>query len=268
MEIHMPEPIDIANLYDSYYYKHCCGKNYERTAEWLDFFANIAQQIISQISPKTALDAGCAWGFLVEALRDRGVDAFGLDVSSYAIQMVREDVKPYCQLGSILEPLPFKYDLIVCIEVLEHLQPAQCDRAIANLCQASDDILFSSTPDDHREFTHFNVQPTEYWAELFALNGFFRDVDFEASFITPWAIRFKKNKNPVHRIIREYERKFWTLWKSNLEIRNFNSEIKNTLNFQENKILELESYLSKIKEDYLRVPKKLNSLIKRLLNFF
>jgi len=55
---------------------------------------------------------------------------------------------------------------------------SQCDQAIANLCQASDDILFSSTPDDYREFTHVNVQPPEYWAERFALNGFVRDIDF------------------------------------------------------------------------------------------
>lgn len=264
----MPESIELGNLYDSFYYKHCCGKDYQRTDEWLTFFKNIAQQISRQIAPKTALDAGCAMGFLVEALRDQGVDAFGLDISSYAIQNVREDIKPYCRIGSVLDPLSSKYDLIVCIEVLEHLQPTSCDRAIVNLCQASDDILFSSTPDDYREFTHVNVQPPEYWAELFALNGFVRDIDFDASFITPWAIRFRRNRSPFHNIIREYERKFWVLWKSNLEIRNFNSEIRNALNSQENKILELELHLSNIQENYLRVPKKLNSLIKRLLKLF
>ena len=67
------------------------------------------------------------------------------------------------------------------------------ERAIAHLCQASDDILFSSTPLDYREVTHFNVQPIEYWTYQFALHGFVRDVDFDASFITPWAVRFRRN---------------------------------------------------------------------------
>jgi hypothetical protein len=61
----MPGSIELGNLYDSFYYRHCCGKDYQRTDEWLAFFKNIAQQISRQLAPKTALDAGCAMGFLV-----------------------------------------------------------------------------------------------------------------------------------------------------------------------------------------------------------
>ena len=81
-------------------------------------------------------------GMLVEARRDRQVEAFGIDISSYALQQVREDMKPFCRLGSLLDPLTDKYDFVVCIEVLEHLLPSQAERAITNICQASDDVLF------------------------------------------------------------------------------------------------------------------------------
>jgi len=44
---------------------------------------------------KKVLEIGCAKGFIVEALRDLGVNAYGIDVSEYAISCAREDIKPY-----------------------------------------------------------------------------------------------------------------------------------------------------------------------------
>ena len=59
------------SFYDEYYFKHNCGSPYERTPEWLQLFAGIADKIVREIGPRTVLDAGCAMGFLVEALRQR-----------------------------------------------------------------------------------------------------------------------------------------------------------------------------------------------------
>ena len=97
----------------------------------------------------------------------------------------------------------YQNDLITCIEVVEHMPELEAQKAIANFCQHSDDILFSSTPFDYREATHFNVHPPEYWAELFARQGFLRDVDFEATFLTPWAVRFRRTQPPLPRLVRE-----------------------------------------------------------------
>jgi SAM-dependent methyltransferase len=109
--------------YDAYYFAHCCGRPYKRDDEWLHFFGIIAQRMIDYLHPGRVLDAGCAMGFLVEAFRDRGIDAYGIDISEYAIKNVREDMKPFCKQASILEPLSTDYDLITCIEVFEHPYP-------------------------------------------------------------------------------------------------------------------------------------------------
>jgi len=69
----------------------------------------------------------------------------------------------------------------------------------------------------------------EYWAELFAKEGFIRDVDFNASFITPWTARYRKTGHPLHRILRDYERKFWFLWKENVDLREQNLELQNQI---------------------------------------
>ena len=207
-------------LFDDYYYAHHCGTPYQRSDEWLNMFAHVAKNIYQRIEPKTVLDAGCAMGFLVEQLRALEVEAYGMDISDYAIGQVHESIKDYCWVASITDAINRKYDLIVCIEVLEHLQKEGSERGVEVLCQATDDILFSSSPFDYKEATHFNVQPPEYWAELFARQGFFRDVDFDASFLTPWAVRFRRKQEPLPRHIRDFERKFWQLSYENVELRN------------------------------------------------
>ena len=218
-----------SQLYDAYYFAHGCGPPYERNEEWLYLFASIADRILTDIHPTTVLDTGCAMGFLVEALRQRGVEAYGVDISEYAIQRVDPSIKPYCWVGSVLDPFPQQYDLLVCIEVLEHLPPLKADETIKNCCLHGNDVLFSSTPFDYKELTHLNVQPPEYWAELFARYGFFRDVDFDASFISPWAVRFRHKNEPFQSIVRAYERKFWLLWKENVDLRESKLQVRHQL---------------------------------------
>lgn len=48
---------------------------------------------------KKVLDLGCAKGFVVEGLRNAGVDAYGLDVSEYAVNAADPTVRPYLTIG-------------------------------------------------------------------------------------------------------------------------------------------------------------------------
>jgi hypothetical protein len=215
---------ELSDLYGRFYFTHYTVEHdgehaYQRDEHWLQFFGQIADHIVEEIGPKTVLDAGCAMGFLVEALRDRGVQAFGLDLSDYAIASVREDIKPYCRVASITDPLPQRYDLIVCIEVLEHLPRDQASAAIDNLCRHTNDILFSSTPDEYKEVTHINVRPPEGWAESFAFRGFARDVDYDPSYIAGWAVRYRRLTDPLPRAIGGYERLVSRLGKENRALR-------------------------------------------------
>jgi SAM-dependent methyltransferase len=243
--------------YDAYYFAHDCGRPYQRDEAWLGFFGGIADQIVRQIGPRTVLDAGCAMGFLVESLRDRGVEAYGLDVSEYAIQRVRPDIRRYCWVGSVTDALPQRYDLIVCIEVLEHLAPGEADVAIANLCAHTDDALFSSTPLDYKEATHVNVQPPEHWADLFARHSLYRDVDFDAGFITPWAARFRRSGQPVHRVVRDYERKLWLLRREATELRARVMEMREQSTQVEASKVALEERLAQVEASKVALEERL-----------
>lgn len=198
----------------SYYEAYDIGNSkvsYEHCQALKDFMAHVADVIVEQLHPKTVLDAGCAMGFLVEALRDRGVEAYGIDISEYAISRVREDIKPYCWVQSATQPLlsdkPAHYDLIVTIEVIEHLSEQDGALMIENLTRYTDDILFSSTPNASPELTHKNVQYGEYWAKQFAQNGFYKDVFFQADFISAQAMRFQKKEGGAQ-LIEDYEKAY------------------------------------------------------------
>ncbi len=205
--------------YGAFYYRHDCGVPYERNEHWLGFFADVADRIVRDLHPISVLDAGCAMGFLVEELRKRGVDASGIDVSEYAIANVHESVAEHCRVGSLAEPLDQRYDLITCIEVLEHLPPEDCGAAIANLCAASDRILFSSTPEDFGEATHLNVQPPEAWSAAMAQHGFHRDLDLDLSYLTPWATLYVRREEPAVETVRRYDRAWFRLRREVAEVR-------------------------------------------------
>ncbi len=203
---------DNEKYYDEEYYKNFAyanGMAYERGNGWEEVFGNHADRIVKEIAPKKTLDVGCAKGFLVEALRDRGVLAYGIDLSEYAVSKVREDIRQYCKAKSVLELAGETYDLITCIEVLEHLPQEQVPLAVKRLCEASDDILFSSTPFDYAEESHLAVHVPSYWAEQFAYHGFYHDVRYDCSYISIQAMRFRKGKKSKAELIREYEDEFF-----------------------------------------------------------
>lgn len=260
----MAETFDPQKDFNAYYYATGCGSPYERNDKWLEFFQGIADRIIADFQPETVLDAGCAKGFLVEGFRNRGVDAWGVDISEYAIQEVFETVKPYCWVGSIVDLFPQKYDLIVSIEVLEHMPAEMGRKAIANLCAHTERIVFSSTPFDYKETTHYNVQPPEYWAREFARNGFFRDMDTDVSFITAWAVCFRKNNQPVHQLAYDYERRYWLLGKENTDLRQLSNELRNKTSEAQQIINNLQQQLSTL-SDQMQV-KNLEDQVNQLQN--
>ena len=204
----------MGNIYNSYFfkdfYKENGGGNYLDEKIWRPFFAKLAEKIIEIWDPHTVLDAGCANGYLLEELRNRGVQAYGIDISEFAINSVKENLKIYVNVQSVTEELPksfpSKFDLITCIEVLEHVYSEEASEAIENLCKYSDTIIFSSTPDDITDQTHVNVQLPEYWARLYAENSFFKNVFQDMRWLSPWATLYEKRED-IHNVINEYERK-------------------------------------------------------------
>lgn len=208
--------------YGASYYENYWGGGgpYERNDQWLNFFGTVADGLIRDFHPTSVLDAGCALGFLVEELRKRGVEADGFDVSQYAISQVHESIAEHTRVASLTEPIGRRYDLITCIEVLEHLPPEEADAAVANLCAASDLIVMSSTPADYGEPTHLNVLQPEDWAVKFAQNGFFRDLDRDLSYLSRWTAVYVRRDERQDETVRRYDRGWMRLRREVGEVRD------------------------------------------------
>ena len=210
---------DPGRLYGRWYYDSYTVP-YVENDHWSRFFGQVADAIVGQLAPKTVLDVGCAKGFLVAALRERGVDAHGFDVSEVAIADAPDTAKPHVRVGSLTEAIDGRYDLVTCIEVIEHLDPTDAPRAVANLCGASDRVLLSSTPGDRDEPTHVNVQPPERWSQLFASNGLFHDFRHDAGYLSPWAVLYRREpEKSVPDVVFEYERAWSQLRAETIEQR-------------------------------------------------
>ena len=113
--------------YSSTYYNDAHLGGYDHYTwdndEWRTFFLSVADRIVGVVNPRTVLDVGSARGLLVQALASRNVDAVGIDISEHAVQTAHEDVRDRLRVESATEPLGGPYDLVTCIEVLEHMAP-------------------------------------------------------------------------------------------------------------------------------------------------
>lgn len=200
----------LGEFYDEDYYSNhrYCRPYHQGHSHQERYLEELADRIVSALNPRSVLDAGCAVGIFVEALRKRGVDASGIDISPWAIKQVPDQLQQYCSVASVIEPLPGRYDLITCFEVLEHLPASLAPAAIANLCSSSDAILFSSSPDYLSDPTRINVEPVEYWAKLFAVEGFFRDCSYDADNLSLRTVLFRRQPGDcsIGDVIAGYER--------------------------------------------------------------
>lgn len=217
-------------IYNADYYNNYRTGNgttkYSENADIKEFMHSVALRIQRDFSPKTVLDCGCATGVLVNELRALGVEAYGIDISEYAVSHVNSEISEYCAVqsltvGQLPEKFPKEYDVVVCIEVLEHLFEKDGKAAIENICKWGKNVVFSSTDSDFDDETHINVRNMEFWAKEFAQNGLYNDLDKKPSYISPNARRFS-GKISVPNQVENYERYLRVAYKHTYECQQEN----------------------------------------------
>ena len=116
----------------------------------LERFHRTAAGLLAQTSAAQVLDAGCGEGFAMrQVLAHSGAAVVGLDGSHGALQVASQlNQRRSFVAGDLLE-LPFpsrSFDLVVCMEVLEHLD--RPDAGLAELCRVSRRWLLLSVPNE------------------------------------------------------------------------------------------------------------------------
>lgn len=140
------------------------AEHFKQKAEWL----------VKEFQPQTVLEIGCAKGYLVKALRDLGIAAYGCDISEYALNEAPEEVKDYLYLIDITDPEPVtlpRFDLIVSYDTFEHLPEDVLDNVFNFMNQVGTryyiQVGTENTPDWQHDPTHITIKPLEFWQERF-----------------------------------------------------------------------------------------------------
>lgn len=122
---------------------------------WADFAASLVRKF--NLTGQKVLELGCAKGFVVEDLRALGVDAYGCDVSAYAISRATESVQPYLLQGDarkVLQRFPAdEFDYIISRGFLECVDPSALPALIVEMNRVA-----------HRQihFIHTEINPEFY----------------------------------------------------------------------------------------------------------
>lgn len=132
--------------------------------------------IINLFNPKSVVDVGCGLGNFLYCFKKAGVEkVLGIDGE----WVNKKKLSKYLQEDEFLErdlekrfALKIKYDMVLCMEVAEHLSLGRAATFIQDLVQLGDVILFSAAIPFQGGQNHLNEQWLPYWEKLFKDNDF------------------------------------------------------------------------------------------------
>ena len=135
-----------------------------------------AIEIIKRFNFESVIDFGAAKGYLVHALRQLGKDAYGEDISDYALENCFPSVKEF-----LSKPSFRKTDLLICKDVMEHINEDEVESTLKFLYTKADQFLFVIPLGDNDSFrireyeidkSHVTKKDEDWWIDKFRKCGF------------------------------------------------------------------------------------------------
>jgi SAM-dependent methyltransferase len=130
--------------------------------------------IVAATKPSTVIDIGCGVGTWLSVFTEFGVtDVWGIDgeyVDRTLLQIPQERFLPYDLTIPI--HLGRRFDLVLCLEVAEHLPADSAPILIDSLVGLGPVIVFSAAIPYQGGTHHVNEQWPEYWARHFSAKGY------------------------------------------------------------------------------------------------
>jgi len=159
--------MDVEYLYTEDYYKDI-QEGSRRSAK------EIVPLVLELIQPRSVIDVGCGVGTWLSVFKECGVrDIIGVDggyIDKKMLQIPKERFLSF----DLREPLRMdrQFDLVVSLEVAEHL-PGECaERFVDNLVRLGPVILFSAAIPFQGGEQHINEQWPDYWVKYFQQKGY------------------------------------------------------------------------------------------------
>lgn len=144
---------------------------------------------------ESILDAGCGNGVITNALHP-GYRVTGLDLSPAALEYVQA---PKVTASVTAIPFPDRsFDLVMCNEVLEHLNDADLAQALSDLKRCASGYLLLSVP--NREQLNAELVRCANCGQIFHAYGHLQSFNLaRLDAITGWQRLWSKELGPAHR---------------------------------------------------------------------
>jgi len=126
------------------------------------------------------LEVGCAKGYLVKILRERGLKVFGVDISGYAIQEAEDTVEGFVQIADIRGKLPYRdneFDGVISVDVLEHIEEEKVSQVLGEFKRVGKKQMHfvtfgSGISPNEKDKTHKTMKGQDWWGKKFEEAGF------------------------------------------------------------------------------------------------
>ena len=131
------------------------------------------------------LDFGCAKGFVVKGFRLLSRNAYGADISGYAITQAPRDIQPYVTKMEVDQDVPLflhrQYDWILAKDVLEHVPYDEVGETLGRLRRATTNLFVIvplgadgkfTIPANDLDVTHKIREPANWWTQVFGQADF------------------------------------------------------------------------------------------------
>lgn len=164
--------VDPAKIYGQSFYEDGGFSRTEHSAQV------IAGWIMAKLEPKSVLDLGSGAGYYLREFERLGVEALGLEASPAGVASSGSHVLAIAFDLRRRVYLSKTFDVVMCIEVAEHMPKRSSDVLVDSICANSGKfVVFSAAPPGTPGADHINCQSGEFWFALFRSRGFTLDAD-------------------------------------------------------------------------------------------
>jgi SAM-dependent methyltransferase len=175
--VKQPEPMNLERIYSRKYYNRMKANSGMSAAV-------VVPALIARENPRSVVDVGCGIGTWLAEFTKAGIDdVLGIDGPWVPQDLLRIPAARFL-VHDLREPLRIgrTFDLVVCLEVAEHLPVTAAEVLVHGLTQLGNVVLFSAAPPGQGGECHVNERPTEWWARLFVNRGFQLSIHFGQQF--------------------------------------------------------------------------------------
>lgn len=170
---------DLDSFYQNDYFKVDHVANPTVVRRYVELVLQYGKEFLGR-EVATILELGCGGGWFTEEFIKWGVRVVAVEGSRSGFERTKKRLgKKYTQ--NIYRHdlrLPFhlkkKFNIVVCTEVAEHIEPPFSSQLVQTITEHSDLVWFSfeqpSTNQEH--YHHTNEQPEIFWQNLFAFYGY------------------------------------------------------------------------------------------------